>query len=220
MAAGSTEGLRKIRVYGRLSTFLKRRVFRAAVKDAAEAVRFLLVNFPGLQKHMADQFYEVRVSNRPLMIGDDPTELHLPTGATEEISIVPVIAGAGSGAAKVLAGIGLVAAAIFLGPVAGGFLGLGTGFTAGATAGAIATAVGTLGASLIIGGVAQLLTPSPTLQQQQKIGKDSDSDPSKSYAFSGIQNVSRQGVPVNVVYGETIVGSIVISAGISTERVY
>lgn len=216
MAAGSTEGLRKIRVYGRLSTFLKRRVFHAAVKDAAEAVRFLLVNFPGLQKHMADQFYEVRVSNRPLMIGDDPAELHLPTGATEEISIVPVIVGAGGPTGQILAGIGLIAAAIITGGIAsagvtlGGFMGIGT----------VGTFVVGVGASLVLGGVAQLLTPSPTLQQQQKIGKDSDSDPSKSYAFSGIQNVSRQGVPVNVVYGETVVGSIVISAGISTEQVY
>jgi predicted phage tail protein len=44
-------------------------------------------------------------------------------------------------------------------------------------------------------------------------------DPRKSYSFSGIQNVSRQGVPVPIIYGETVVGSVTISAGINTEEV-
>jgi predicted phage tail protein len=44
-------------------------------------------------------------------------------------------------------------------------------------------------------------------------------DPKRSYSFSGVQNVSRQGVPVPVVYGEVLIGSIVISAGITTEKV-
>ena len=37
-----------------------------------------------------------------------------------------------------------------------------------------------------------------------------------SYSFNGIQNVSRAGLPVPVILGETVVGSIVISAGIDT----
>ena len=69
--------------------------------------------------------------------------------------------------------------------------------------------VGFLGASLVIGGVAQLLTPTPKLTQ----GADSEGDPRKSYSFSGVQNTSRAGVPVPVVYGETLVGSVVVSAG-------
>jgi predicted phage tail protein len=50
-------------------------------------------------------------------------------------------------------------------------------------------------------------------------GADSQDDPRKSYSFSGIQNTSRQGVPVPIVYGETVVGSVVISAGIDTVQV-
>jgi predicted phage tail protein len=72
--------------------------------------------------------------------------------------------------------------------------------------------VGLLGVSLVLGGVAQLLTPTP------KISKD-EGDPRKSFSFSGIQNVSRAGVPVPVVYGETLVGSVVISAGIDIVQV-
>jgi predicted phage tail protein len=44
-------------------------------------------------------------------------------------------------------------------------------------------------------------------------------DPRKSYSFSGVQQTSRQGIPVPVVYGETLVGSVVISAGVDTVQV-
>jgi predicted phage tail protein len=81
-----------------------------------------------------------------------------------------------------------------------------------AIGGAAMTKIGLIGGALILGGIAQLLTPVP------KIGGAED-DPRKSYSFSGVQNVSRQGVPVPIVYGEMIVGSIVISAGISTDKV-
>ena len=217
--------LRTIRIYGALAKFLKRRVFRAQVANAAEAVRFLLANFPQLEQHMADQHYEVRVGSRALQLGSDPGELHLPTGQQEAISIIPVMAGAGSSGGRILAGVGLVAAAILLGPAAGGFLGLGAGLSgagAGIIGGAAATAIGAVGASLVLGGVAQMLTPTPQLNSGNsgtRYGQDSETDPRRSYSFSGVQNVSRQGIPVPIVYGEVIVGSIVISAGTSTERI-
>jgi predicted phage tail protein len=71
------------------------------------------------------------------------------------------------------------------------------------------------GLGLAIGGVAQLLTPTPKIAQ----GADNQDDPRKSYSFSGIQNTSRAGTPVPIVYGETVVGSVVISAGIDTVQV-
>lgn len=211
--------LRTIRIYGALARFLKRKVFRAQVANAAEAVRFLLANFPQVEKHMADQYYEVRVGSRALQLGNDPSELHLPTGQREVISIIPVIAGAGGGTGKILAGIGLIAAAILIAPAGAGFLGLGAGFVAGATAAAVSTVVGTIGVSLALGGVAQLLTPTPRLKSGGSASEGDYTDPKRSYSFSGVQNVSRQGVPVPVVYGEVIVGSIVVSAGTSTEKV-
>jgi predicted phage tail protein len=72
-----------------------------------------------------------------------------------------------------------------------------------------------IGASLVLGGVAQLLTPTPKVPQ----GADGQDDPRKSYSFSGVQNTSRAGTPVPIVYGETLVGSVVISAGIDTVQV-
>lgn len=215
--------LRKIKVYGALAKFLKRRVFKADVANPAEAVRFLLANYPAVRQHMSDQYYKVLVSDRPLDIGDEPEQLHLPVGETEDIRIIPVMAGAGGSTGQILAGIGLIAAAIVLGPAAGGFLGLGAGLggatgagaavSLGLVGGGFASAIGFLGASLVIGGVSQLLTPVPKVAT----GTDSEQDPRKSYSFSGIQNVSRQGVPVPIVYGETIVGSVTISSAILTD---
>jgi predicted phage tail protein len=82
--------LRKIRVYGQLAKFLGQRVFEADVASAAEAVRFLVVNFPQLEKHMADQHYRVSVGSYDLTLD----ELHDPAGQ-QEIKVVPVLVGAG-----------------------------------------------------------------------------------------------------------------------------
>jgi hypothetical protein len=58
--------------------------------------------------------------------------------------------------------------------------------------------------------------PTPNANTQDSTD---EGDPRKSFSFSGIQNVSRAGVPVPVVYGETLVGSVVISAGIDIVQV-
>jgi predicted phage tail protein len=191
--------LRKIKLYGKLAKFIGHRVLEADVATAAEAVRFLLANWPELEAHMSDQHYRVSVGTYDI----DLEELHHPAGAAP-ISFVPVVAGAGA-VGRVLAGIALIALSFLIIPL--GIAAAGAG---------IATAVGLAGASLLLGGIAQLLTPTPKVATQ---GADGQDDPRKSYSFSGIQNTSRQGVPVPIVYGETIVGSVVISAGIDTVQV-
>jgi len=208
---------RVIKVYGKLAKHLGQRSFKAVVKTPAEAIRFLLANFPDLRGVMSEGDYKVTVGRSALQIGEHPEQLHLPSASFEAIRIVPVVTGAGSGAGQILAGVGLIAAAILLGPAAGGFIGLGANvlggtFTLGASA---AVAIGAVGTALVLGGVSQLLTPTATISQ----GVDSANDPKRSYSFSGIQNVSRQGVPVPIIYGEVFTGSIVISAGINTEEV-
>lgn len=205
--------LRAIRVYGPLARFLKRRVFRAEVETPAEAVRFLVANFPGVERHISEYDYKIKIGNSVLEIGTNPDYLYLSSDQSQDISIIPVVAGAGSSGGQILAGVALISLAVITGGIAsagvtlGGFMGIGT----------VGTAVAAVGASLVLGGVAQLLTPAA--QELTSTGADSASDPRKSYSFSGIQNTSRQGTPVPVIYGETMVGSIVISAGISTEKV-
>ena len=215
--------MRVIQVYGPLAKFLGRRQFKAVVNTPAEAIRFLVANFPKLKAHMADQYYKVCAGKNELDVGSHLEQLHYPMAQAECIRIIPVIAGAGGAAAKIGIGIALVAAAFIIGPAVGGFLGIGAGLGGATGAGAagslglvgagFASAIGTIGISLVLGGVAQLISPTPKISS----GEDSTNDPRKSYSFSGIQNVARQGVPVPVVYGEMIVGSVTISAGINTE---
>ena len=217
---------KEIRLYGPLAKFVGQRKFLAEISSAGEAIRMLLANFPGLERHMADQHYKVIVDNYE----SDLDEIHYP--ASQVIKIVPVLGGAGGGVGKILAGVALVAAAIVLGPVSGGFLGLGMGLSGagmGIVGSSVAILAGTIGTSLILGGVAQLLSPTPQLGQigpaSQSLGgrntttEGTEMDPQESYSFSGIQNTSRQGTPVPVVYGETIVGSVVISAGIDVDTI-
>jgi predicted phage tail protein len=191
--------LRKIKLYGKLAKFIGHRVLEADVATAAEAVRFLVANWPEVERHMNDQHYRVSIGTYDI----DLEELHHPAGAAP-ISFVPVVAGAGA-VGRILAGIAIIAFAIVT--AGAGIAGLGLGFSA-----STAISIGLVGASLIIGGIAELLTPTPSTSTDE-------GDPRKSFSFSGIQNVSRAGVPVPVVYGETLVGSVVISAGIDIVQV-
>ena len=217
---------REVKLYGPLAKFVGQRQFLAEINSAGEAVRMLLANFPGLERHMADQHYKVIVDG----FESDIDQIHYP--ASQTIKIVPVIGGAG-GAGKIIAGGALVALAIAL-PGAGMFAGGAIGFGAtSATLGAGLTALaGNIGLALIVGGVAQLLSPTPQLAQigpasstlgggagRNTTTEGTELDPQESYSFSGIQNVSKQGVPVPVVYGERIVGSVVISAGIDVDTI-
>jgi predicted phage tail protein len=195
--------LRKIKLYGKLAKFIGHRVLEADVATAAEAVRFLLANWPEAEAHMNDQHYRVSIGTYDI----DLEELHHPAGAAP-ISFVPVVAGAGA-VGRILIGVALIAASFFFPAAAGATAALKIGAS---TFTAFGASVFFLGASLLLTGVAQLLTPTP------KISND-EGDPRKSFSFSGIQNVSRAGVPVPVVYGETLVGSVVISAGIDIVQV-
>lgn len=188
--------LRKVRLYGQLAEFVGRKVIEADLSSAAEAVRMLIANFPGLDVHMADRHYKVLVGDGVLTLDD----LHNPVGQ-EEIKIVPVIVGAGGGTGQIIAGVALIALTLIPGglPIAG----------------ALATKIGLLGGALVLGGIAQLITPTPEIPQ----GPDTQQDPRKSFSFSGVQNTSRAGTPVPIVYGKTLTGSVVISAGIDTEQV-
>jgi len=205
--------LREIKLYGKLAKFVGQRSFQAAVSNAAEAVRFLLANFPGLEQHMADQHYKVSVGDWSLTLD----EIHNPAGQ-QAIKIVPVVGGAGgNGAGSILLGVGLIAAALITGGIAsagvalGGFMGIGT----------VGTAVVGIGASLVLGGVAQMIAPTPSTASVNSVGGTSGggSDPRESYSFNGVQNVSRQGVPVPIIFGEVVCGSVTVSAGIDVAQV-
>lgn len=194
--------LRKIKLYGELAKFLGQKTFEAEVHNAAQAIKFLIVNFPQLEKHMGDRHYKVLVGNWEIK----EEEIHYPNGQ-EEIKIIPIVGGEGGrGLGRFLVGAVLIGVAI-ANPFGAAAIG-----TFGGTPIAVSQIVGTIGASLAFQGLAQMLTPVPDIKEQEQ-------DPRLSFNFSGIQNTSRAGVPVPVIYGETMVGSVVISASIENEQV-
>ena len=201
--------LRKIRLYGHLAEHCGQKVFEAVARTPAEAIRFLLCNFPELRSIMGAGHYTVAVGSHTLELGQSPEQLGYPLTADDDIRIIPVVTGANlfRNLAFIALGAVLIGTAIATGGVS---LGL-TGFTAATSAGsgaALAAAAGTIGIGLALTGVAGLLSPTvPT--------PETDNDPRNNFSFSGIQNVGREGVPVPVAYGEVIVGSVVVSAGLN-----
>ncbi len=199
--------LRKIKLYGKLAKFVGHRVLEADVHNAAEAVKFLVANWPALEQHMAKQYYKVDVGSSALVLD----EIAYPIGS-EDISITPVIAGAGN-VGRIVLGAALITAAVMTG---GGLSVLSAPVFSTSAAGATvfggwSVVAGKVGMLLVLSGVAGLLTPVPK-------PPDSEEDPQNSFSFSGIQQTSRAGTAVPVCYGEILTGSVVISAEIDVSE--
>jgi len=199
--------MRTVKLYGELAEFTGRKEIVADIADAAESIRMLVANFAGLDRHMAEREYVVCVGNTSIGLN----ELNDPIGK-EDIFITPVIAGAGGNTGKILLGIALVATAVFLPGSLGFTTGAFAAFGSQAGAGWATMAMFNIGASLVLSGIAGLLTPTPDTP------KDTE-DPRNSFNFSGITNTNAAGVPVPIVLGRTITGSVVVSAGIDTVQV-
>ena len=195
--------LRTVRLYGELAEFVGHKELDAVITSTADAMRFLVSNFSGLEAHMADRYYQVLVDDYE--IGEE--DIHNPIGQSD-ISIVPVITGAG-GAGRALRGAAMIGLAFATG---GSTLALGAGvFTGGVGISAI---VGNVGIGLALMGVSEMLFPLPEPQEFSN-----EQDPRISFSFSGVQNTSRAGTSHPIVYGEIVTGSVVISAGIDTNQV-
>ena len=208
--------MRVIKVYGKLAKHLSQRSFKAVARTPAEAIKFLLANFPDLRPVLSEGEYTVSVGRHQLPIGEHPEFIGYPVAGSEPIRIAPVISGAGGeDTNNILLGAALIGAS-FLFPGAGMF-GAGMGVFGPLAPGAIGTltsigtALSAVGASLVLTGIAGIISPVPETPEM-------DSDPRENFNFSGVQNVSRSGVVVPVIYGEVITGSITISAGLNVDK--
>jgi len=204
--------LRKIKLYGELANFIGHKEFEVKVESLSHVVSFLINNFEGVEKYMSPKHYQVKVGNYAV----DESELCHPIGQ-EDIHFIPVITGAGRGIGKVLLGAALIAGAFMFSPMTlGSFTakGIAAGATPFAKIGFLAKASLYVGTSLVISGVSDMLFPLPKFE-----GFESEEDPRLSFNFNGIQNTSRAGTPVPIVYGEIFTGSVVISASVDTEQV-
>tara|TARA_R100001198_G_scaffold93627_2_gene74914 strand:- start:873 stop:1493 length:621 start_codon:yes stop_codon:yes gene_type:complete len=203
--------LTKLKLYGDLADFIGHKQFEIKVNSVAQAVSFLINNFPKSEAYMANREYKVLVNNYEI----DETEIQQPIGQ-QDISFVPVISGAGGSVGRILTGAALIGAS-FLFPGAGAF-GTTSFFGQAAVAGGVLTKVGTavslIGAGMVLSGVSDMLFPVPKPKEI-----NNSSDPRISFGFNGIQQSSRAGTTHPIVYGEIFTGSVVISAGIDTEQV-
>ena len=199
--------MRKIKLYGELAKITGHKELEAVVNTTAQAVSFLVNNFPELESHMANKYYQVLLGKEDVNID----ELHFPVGKSE-IKFVPVISGSG-GIGKALFGGALIVLSFGVGGLFTAPLIQGGTFSF-AAAGLGAKAAFGIGAGLVLGGVSDMLFPTPKAPEFT-----SEQDPRLSFAFSGTQQTSRAGTPVPLVYGEIFTGSVVISSSIDTEQV-
>ena len=195
--------LKKVKLYGELADFVGHKEFDVVINSSADAVKFLVTNFPHLEGHMNDRYYKVIVNDYD--IGED--ELHDPIGK-EGVSIVPVISGAGGGFRKIFLGAALIGATFLTG---GAFISQAP-FKALTFTGGLAKGSFYLGSALVLSGVSDMLFPLPKFD-------NSEEDPRVSFSFSGVQNTDRAGTSIPLCYGEIVTGSVVISAGIDTQQI-
>ncbi len=200
--------LRKVKLYGELAKFIGHKELEVKAETVGKAISFLIHNFPEVESYMSPNYYQVKVGDCD--IGKE--EIHYPVGK-QDIHFIPVIKGAGRGLGKILLGTVLIGIAIASG---GAGFGAGGAFGFGSTTGGFSLAAmgGNIGIGLVLSGVSEMLFPLP---QPQKFS--SEEDPQVSFNFSGVQNTSRAGTPVPIVYGEIITGSVVISAAVDTNQV-
>ena len=202
--------LRKVKLYGELAKFVCYKEFEVELNTVGKAVSFLIHNFPGIESFMSPKHYQVKVGDYDL----SEEEIHHPIGK-QDIHFIPVIAGAGRGVGKVLLGavlIGIAIAAPGAGLFANGAMGFGSTAVGGGFS--LAATLGNIGIGLVLTGVSEMLFPLPKPQKFE-----SEEDPQLSFNFSGVQNTSRAGTPVPIVYGEIFTGSVVISAAVDTNQV-
>lgn len=174
------------------------------VADLREMLRAMCSQVPGFRKYMSEAhmngirfaFFSGRNN-----IGIDEFDM---TAGGEVFTIEPVFEGAKRGGLlQVVIGAAALAAAFF---TAGGTLGLYAAALGTSTA---VTALSSIGLSMVLGGVVQMLTPQPDFN----VGASSSSDNKPNYAFGAPVNTVSMGYPVPVLYGEREIGGAIISAG-------
>jgi predicted phage tail protein len=122
----------------------------------------------------------------------------------------PLMYGGNKGLFTFIAGVVLIVASFWTGgatAVPGAkLLGIGAGLSG---------FVGTLGVALALGGIAQMLAPSP----QQFDYADNEGNKKQSYLLNNPTNLVEAGSVIPIAYGEVFIGSVNIGAGLSVKDI-
>lgn len=212
-------------LHGRLGELMGRE-WTLEVSSIAEGVRAIECATNRLFEYLLES--DKRGIGYKILIGDKnyvTQEQELANQLRDEVSEihffpVPVGSGSNDGALfQILAGLVIIVAAIVTyGASVSASGGLSAAWSAGATAvwgaGGAATAFAFLGASMVLGGISQLIAGQPGMMDMGE-----GSDRRASYGFNGPVNTTRQGGPIPVGYGEMIIGSQVVSLSVRSVRV-
>lgn len=174
------------------------RVHRYEVNSPAEAVRALNATIDGFKEAViSGGEYRVLRAGKDTVLEEN---LHEPQSYKETVRIIPVVAGSKRGGLMgIIIGAVLIAASIWM----PGLSAVTANYLMGA------------GVSMVLGGVAQMLfSPRSTTGTSVEAAENKP-----SYAFDGAVNTVAQGNPVPVCYGRLLVGSQIISAGLSSEQI-
>ncbi|HDC8699952.1 TPA: tail assembly protein [Escherichia coli] len=184
----------RICLYGDLQRFGRRIDLR--VKTGAEAIRALATQLPSFRQKLNEGWYQVRIAGCDAGENELSARLNEPLANGAVIHIVPRLAGAKSGGVfQAVLGAAVMAVAIWM---------PGVGIMA-------SNLLFSLGASMVLGGVAQMLAPKARTPRTQT----TDNGKQNTY-FSSLDNMVAQGNVLPVLYGEMRVGSRVVSQEIST----
>lgn len=187
-----------VRFYGTLKQFGT--TFKLEVQNTAEALRALTSQIPHLRQFIQQGLFTVRIAqqyidNRYLEKG-----LYYTLKENDVIHITPVLKGAKRGGVfGVITGVAMIATALVLSPLVLGAVATSTAWT-----------IGAVGASLLLGGVAQMLTKQPNMPSV------SEKEKKNSTAFSNLSNMASQGKTMPLAYGRIRTGSMIISQGVET----
>ena len=187
-----------VNFYGDLSQFGRRFSLHAATP--AEAMRALLLQIHGLRAHLEKGMYQVRFKKQDMSEASLQDDMSQVGGGV--LHIVPRVRGAGKWG-QVIAGAVLIVAGYFITGLSFGWAAPVGGFMV------------KMGVAMMVGGVAQLLTKTPKMDNFQSSGEKA----SRNSSFSNVDNTVAQGSPVPLIYGTCYVGSRVISQGLESRRV-
>lgn len=182
------------------------KVHKYAVKTPAEAIRALCMTIKDFKESVIKGgSYKVCVGGKEYRSKE---QLNHPMSVEDTLRLIPVVSGSGganSGWAMIIIGIILVV-------VTWGVY----GWDVIAAGGSMASYGFYAGVALIASGVSTLMMVPPT---QQAPGTYDTVEKRASKVFNGSQNTAAQGNPVPICYGKLMVGSQVISAGLSVDQV-
>lgn len=186
--------------------------YTLAVQTPRQAVRLIGAQVPGfLDAVRRHQFRVVRGNVvTGLELGEE--DLNFRTG-TADLHLVPVVAGAGSGIGKIVAGVAIAALAWYAAPAIVGAMGptMGMATEAFTIAGYSVSysAIAGVGVGLAVMGASSMLA---SMVQSTSSLESVDQRP--SYLFNGVTNSTEQGGARPVLVGRFLAGSTVLSSGL------